>query len=105
MVWLRTQGHTAHCVCGGTHTDIGDHKEENKLNFQPWNPYVANPAKPQMPTSMPDGVGGYYLTRDVTLNSTWSPSDVVLCLNGHKMTFSGNGVVGIPEGKSLTLTD
>ena len=105
VVWLRTQGHTAHCVCGGTHTDIGDHKEENKLNFQPWNPYVANPAKPQMPTSMPDGVGGYYLTRDVTLNSTWSPSDVVLCLNGHKMTFSGNGVVGIPEGKSLTLTD
>lgn len=105
VVWLRAQGHTAHCVCGGTHTDIGDHKEENKLNFQPWNPYAENPAKPQMPTSMPDGVGGYYLTRDVTLNSSWSPSDVVLCLNGHKMTFSGNGVVGIPEGKSLTLTD
>lgn len=105
VVWLRTQGHTAHCVCGGTHTAIGDHTEENKLNFQPWNPYVENPAKPQMPTSMPDGVGGYYLTQDVTLNSSWSPSDVVLCLNGHKMTFSGNGVVGIPEGKSLTLTD
>ena len=105
VVWLRTQGHKAHCVCGGTHTAIGDHKEENKLNFQPWNPYAENPAKPQMPTSMPDGVGGYYLTRDVTLNSSWSPSDVVLCLNGHKMTFSGNGVVGIPEGKSLTLTD
>lgn len=105
VVWLRAQGHTAHCVCGGTHTDIGDHKEENKLNFQPWNPYAENPAKPQMPTSMPDGVGGYYLTQDVTLNSSWSPSDVVLCLNGHKMTFSGNGVVGIPEGKSLTLTD
>lgn len=105
VVWLRTQGHTAHCVCGGTHTAIGDHTEENKLNFQPWNPYEENPAKPQMPTSMPDGVGGYYLTQDVTLNSSWSPSDVVLCLNGHKMTFSGNGVVGIPEGKSLTLTD
>ena len=105
VVWLRTQGHKAHCVCGGTHTAIGDHKEENKLNFQPWNPYAANPAKPQMPTSMPEGVGGYYLTQDVTLNSSWSPSDVVLCLNGHKMTFSGNGVVGIPEGKSLTLTD
>ena len=105
VVWLRTQGHTAHCVCGGTHTAIGDHTEENKLNFQPWNPYVENPAKPQMPTSMPEGVDGYYLTQDVTLNSSWSPSDVVLCLNGHKMTFSGNGVVGIPEGKSLTLTD
>lgn len=105
VVLLRAQGHTAHCVCGGTHTAIGDHTEENKLNFQPWNPYAENPAKPQMPTSMPDGVGGYYLTQDVTLNSSWSPSDVVLCLNGHKMTFSGNGVVGIPEGKSLTLTD
>ena len=105
VVWLRTQGHTAHCVCGGTHTAIGDHTEENKLNFQPWNPYATNPAKPQMPNSMPEGVDGYYLTRDVTLNSSWSPSDVVLCLNGHKMTFSGNGVVGIPEGKSLTLTD
>ena len=105
VVLLRTQGHTAHCVCGGTHTAIGDHKEENKLNFQPWNPYAANPAKPQMPTSMPEGVGGYYLTQDVKLNSIWEPSDVVLCLNGHKMTFSGDGVVGIPEGKSLTLTD
>lgn len=105
VVWLRAQGHTAHCVCGGTHTAIGDHTEENKLNFQPWNPYAENPAKPQMPTSMPDGVGGYYLTQDVTLNSIWEPSDVVLCLNGHKMTFSGNGFVEIPEGKSLTLTD
>ena len=105
VVLLRAQGHTAHCVCGGTHTAIGNHTEENKLNFQPWNPYAANPAKPQMPTSMPEGVDGYYLTQDVKLNSSWSPSDVVLCLNGHKMTFSGNGVVGIPEGKSLTLTD
>ena len=105
VVLLRAQGHTAHCVCGGTHTAIGDHTEETKLNFQPWNPYAANPAKPQMPTSMPDGVDGYYLTQDVTLNSSWSPSDVVLCLNGHKMTFSGNGFVQIPEGKSLTLTD
>ena len=105
VVWLRAQGHTAHCVCGGIHTAIGDHAEEKELNFQPWNPYAENPAKPQMPTSMPDGVGGYYLTQDVMLNSSWSPSDVVLCLNGHKMTFSGNGVVGIPEGKSLTLTD
>ena len=105
VVLLRAQGHTAHCVCGGTHTAIGDHTQEKELNFQPWNPYAANPAKPQMPTSMPEGVGGYYLTQDVTLNSSWSPSDVVLCLNGHKMTFSGNGVVGILEGKSLTLTD
>ena len=105
VVWLRTQGHKAHCVCGGTHTAIGDHKEENKLNFQPWNPYAANPAKPQMPTSMPEGVGGYYLTQDVTLNSSWEPLDVVLCLNGHKMTFSGNGYVKIPVNKRLTLTD
>ena len=105
VVLLRAQGHTAHCVCGGTHTAIGDHTEEKELNFQPWNPYAENPAKPQMPNSMPDGVDGYYLTRDVTLNSSWSPSDVVLCLNGHTMTFSGDGVVGIPEGKSLTLTD
>jgi len=82
VVLLRAQGHTAHCVCGGTHTDIGDHTEEDKLNFQPWNPYATNPAKPQMPTSMPEGVDGYYLTRDVTLNSIWKPSDVVLCLNG-----------------------
>ena len=106
VVWLRTQGHKAHCVCGGTHnTDIGDHTEEDKLNFQPWNPYATNPAKPQMPTSMPEDVDGYYLTRDVTLNSTWSPSNVVLCLNGHKMTFSGKGFVEIPGSGKLTLTD
>lgn len=105
VVWLRTQGHTAHCVCGGTHTAIGNHTEDNKLNFQPWNPYAANPAKPQMPTSMPEGVGGYYLTQDVKLNSIWEPSDVVLCLNGHKMTFSGDGFVQIPGNGKLTLTD
>ena len=106
VVLLRAQGHTAHCVCGGTHnTAIDNHTEENKLNFQPWNPYKENPAKPQMPTSMPAGVDGYYLTQDVTLNSIWKPSDVVLCLNGHKMTFYGDGAVQIPESKSLRLTD
>lgn len=105
VVWLRTQGHKAHCVCGGTHTAIGNHTEENKLNFQPWNPYKENPANPQMPTSMPADVDGYYLTKDVTLNSIWKPSDVVLCLNGHKMTFSGNGYVEISENGKLTLTD
>ena len=105
VVLLRTQGHKAHCVCGGTHTDIGDHTDKKELNFQPWNPYEKNPAKPQMPTSMPAGVDGYYLTQDVTLNSIWKPSDVVLCLNGHKMTFSGDGAVQIPESKSLRLTD
>ena len=105
VVLLRTQGHKAHCVCGGTHTAIGNHTEENKLNFQPWNPYKENPANPQMPTSMPADVDGYYLTKDVTLNSIWKPSDVVLCLNGHKMTFSGNGFVEISENGKLTLTD
>ena len=105
VVWLRTQGHTAHCVCGGTHTAIGDHAEEKELNFQPWNPYAENPAKPQMPTSMPEGVDGYYLTQDVKLNSIWEPSDVVLCLNGHKMTFSGYGAVKISGNGKLTLTD
>ena len=105
VVWLRTQGHTAHCVCGGTHTAIGNHTEENKLNFQPWNPYAKDPANPQMPTSMPADVDGYYLTQDVTLKSIWEPSDVVLCLNGHKMTFSGKGFVEIPGNGKLTLTD
>ena len=105
VVLLRAQGHTAHCVCGGTHTAIGNHTEKKELNFQPWNPYATNPAKPQMPTSMPDGVGGYYLTQDVKLNSIWEPSDVVLCLNGHKMTFSDNGFVQIPGNGKLTLTD
>ena len=105
VVWLRTQGHTAHCVCGGTHTDIGNHAQEKKLNFQPWNPYAKDPAKPQMPTSMPKDVDGYYLTQDVTLKSSWEPSDMVLCLNGHKMTFSGYGAVKISGNGKLTLTD
>ena len=105
VVLLRAQGHTAHCVCGGTHTDIGNHAQEKKLNFQPWNPYAKDPAKPQMPTSMPKEVDGYYLTQDVTLKSSWEPSDVVLCLNGHKMTFSGYGAVKISGNGKLTLTD
>ena len=106
VVLLRAQGHTAHCVCGGTHTAIGDHMEENTLNFQLWNPYAADPANPKMPTSMPEGVDGYYLTQDVTLNSRWAPTDVALCLNGHTVTFSGDYAdVEISENGKLTLTD
>ena len=51
--------------------------------------------------------GYYYLTGDVTLNTSWTPQgDIVLDLNGHNITMNGEGCV-INQGYSgtFTLTD
>ena len=43
-----------------------------------------------------DMQAGYYLTQDVTIDSTWKPQDgVVLCLNGYSIT--GNNMSGKAE--------
>ena len=44
--------------------------------------------------SLPSSYGNYYLTKDVTISSTWYPSrGVKLCLNGHSITMTGEGSV------------
>ena len=48
--------------------------------------------------------GKGYLTKDVTLTSTWTPAnDVKLCLNGHTITTTAN-VDAIKVGQNVTFT-
>ena len=61
---------------------------------------------------LPDTSGNYYLSVDVTLNSTWTPSDgkTVLCLNGHKLDISSSAadnssVITVNDNTKLTITD
>ena len=51
--------------------------------------------------------GYYYLTRDVTLNTSWMPQgDIVLDLNGHNITMNGEGcVINQKYYGTFTLTD
>ena len=51
--------------------------------------------------------GYYYLTKDVTLTSTWEPeSGVVLCLNGHTITTTANvDAIEVDQNVTFTLTD
>ena len=58
-------------------------------------------------SSLPDKSGYYYLTEDVTINSTWSPADgTVLCLNGYGISLNGNGpVIEVQPGVTFTLCD
>ena len=58
--------------------------------------------------ALPNAAGGYYLTTDVTISSTWNvPSGTTnLCLNGHGIIRSGSGtVVSIGNGATLNLYD
>ena len=58
-------------------------------------------------SSLPDKSGYYYLTEDVTINSTWSPANgTVLCLNGYSISLNGNGpVIEVQPGVTFTLCD
>ena len=88
-------------------TKIGGHTDDKVLEFKPW----------AETNSLPTTSGEYYLTKDVTLDSTWSfnrtnSSDgqvrFVLCLNGHRITLSesatGN-VLDIGSYATLALCD
>ena len=58
-------------------------------------------------SSLPSDSGYYYLTEDVTINSTWSPANgTVLCLNGYSISLNGNGpVIEVQPGVTFTLCD
>ena len=71
--------HTAHRVCGDTSCT-----NEMHTNITDWQPT----------DSLPTKAGHYYLTKDVTQDSTWTPADgTVLCLNGKSITMTGSGAV------------
>ena len=84
------QPHT-HCVCGKTDCTGAGHN-----NSTVWKGV----------SSLTDitEAGNYYLTKDVTLTSTWKPADgVKLCLNGHTITTTAN-VDAIEVGQNVTFT-
>ena len=85
-------GEHTHCVCGGSHQEIGDHKSADEKTFTAWNETTS------LPTS-----GAYYLTQNVTISGNVTlTGDVTLCLNGHTVTVSG---IDIKDGGTMTLTD
>ena len=86
-----TNSEHSHCICGGN-TDVNGHSHSTDLGFQPWTET----------DKLPDKEGIYYLTKNVTISRTWSPTgEVKLCLNDK--TISGSITVG--KGATLTLTD
>ena len=58
-------------------------------------------------SSLPSNAGNYYLTTDVALSNSWSPKGVTrLCLNGHKITISGNArAIVVGSGVEFHLYD
>ena len=87
------QPHT-HCVCGKTDCTGAGHN-----NSTVWMGV----------SSLADitKAGNYYLTKDVTLTSTWTPADgVKLCLNGHTITTTANvDAIEVDQNVTFTLTD
>ncbi len=78
-----------------THT--GDHGEYTLPKGATW----------QGVDSLPSDSGYYYLTKNVTIDSTWRPADgTVLCLNGYGISLNGNGpVIHVQPGVTFTLCD
>ena len=78
-----------------THT--GDHGEYTLPKGATW----------QGVDSLPSDSGYYYLTKDVTISSTWKPADgTVLCLNGYGISLNGNGpVIEVQPDVTFTLCD
>ena len=87
------QPHT-HCVCGKTDCTGAGHN-----NSTVWKGV----------SSLTDITeeGNYYLTKDVTLTSTWTPADgVKLCLNGHTITTTANvDAIEVDQNVTFTLTN
>lgn len=79
---------------GQTHThDVGG----TSVAFTPWNET----------SSLPSTKGNYYLMKNVTLDTTWTPvNGTVLCLNGHSIRANGSfDTIKVNSGVTFTLTD
>ena len=78
-----------------THT--GDHGEYTLPKGATW----------QGVDSLPSDSGYYYLTQNVTIDSTWKPADgTVLCLNGYSISMTNNGpVIHVQPDVTFTLCD
>lgn len=96
-------GEHTHCLCGKTHTSIGDHTAAESITFTEWTD----------PDKLPWESGCYYLTKDYNLTTMWalqSGKDITLCLNGHTIKSDNfdidyNSVISIQSGSKLTIVD
>ena len=124
-------GEHKHCLCGKTHTSIGDHENDTQITFDTklWmdNGVLkkGNDAWKKGTVKRADGgadsgegyvltAGSYYLENDLTLKDAaiLIDGDVKLCLNGHTIDrANGNAALDyviwvLGENKAhLTLTD
>ena len=88
-----------HPICGGEHSDIGDHT--GNCEDITWTA-VSTEADLK---SMMSG-GSYYLKNDIELTSTLFVSNINLCLNGFELRQSGNFAVIQPNaGVTLNICD
>ena len=89
-----TGGHANHPICGKTCGHTGN--EHTNIEW-----------KPVSSLDEITGAGNYYLTQNVTINSTWKPANgTVLCLNGYGISLNGNGpVIEVQPGVTFTLCD
>ena len=90
-------GEHTHYLCGGDSCTETLHSCE-KVTFEPWTK-----------SGLPDKAGNWYLTKDVTITSGWTPkTGTVLCLNGHTITRtspSDSDEAAIHVTGEFTLTD
>ena len=89
-----TGGHANHPICGKTCGHTGN--EHTNIEW-----------KPVSSLDEITGAGNYYLTKNVTIGSTWSPANgTVLCLNGYGISLNGNGpVIEVQPDVTFTLCD
>ena len=85
-----------HPICGETCAD-GEHTQN----------ITWTPIETEGELKAASANGYYYLTKDVTLTSTWKPADgVKLCLNGHTITTTANvDAIEVDQNVTFTLTD
>ncbi len=90
----------AHCICGKTHKNVGDHDAEVSTTF------TAVTDQNGLQNAATNG-GSVYLANDITINAAITVTgDLTLCLNGYtlKNTASNTRVIHI-DGGTLNLTD
>ena len=113
-----------HCICGETHTNVGDHTSKSETTFatklwvdgetlkmgdKEWKPTTTTVGSNNPSPHYVLSEGSYYLGSNIKLTeSIHIQKGVQLCLNGFSIISDGTVTerhVIIVEGSSLTLTD
>ena len=120
--------HQNHCVCGATHTSIGDHTAESQITFNKWlastasRGYILDVGEGNDTSGtgqtlvgdkyvLPAGdlpADNYYLKGDVKVEHPIQiKGTVTICLNGHTIQSKATDkpVFEVVSGGTLTLTD